>query len=513
MGTQSFFSQMSETLWPRLIPCLRPIAFERDEVVCIQDQECTEFYVVISGSATGEVLVAGDKEPRNVRSIPVGGGVNVLCLLGLWFRSLETVTPKGEMVEAYAVSFSDFQGMFSSESDLHELRELRQAEAQNYHMDPDFPDAPTNFGRPLYFSCFSSVTVSVVQMRDLVLGNSERRLFGGASVVAAFVVADLVDLGTGKPLGPIWRAETQKAPKMMRETEEAFWGESFQWKDVSAPFESVGLRLRIYESDNGRDTLCGVTTLGLAMLEAEGPAAAEWGRLDLTPYGLGSTEVPTPMESANAGGGGGGEIAAESAAEAAAAWRGLVGRPRAGERERWVDLLASPPPAKTPTSPAKAFFGAFASPKSSTTQSRNAGHGKEEEKEALTASGGGLGTAAGATVEFALQVRVQAKRPEKAAGLKKVRVPSESLTRSPLLLQRKNSAAPQSLPGPGGPASPRRRHSFLGSLSSTLPNSGGGGGGGSGTGGSVNPPLSAASPRRRPKPPPAKKQGSKGSDI
>jgi len=42
MGQESFFMSMSPVLWPRLLPLLRPMRFEKDELICRQDEECTE---------------------------------------------------------------------------------------------------------------------------------------------------------------------------------------------------------------------------------------------------------------------------------------------------------------------------------------------------------------------------------------------------------------------------------------------------------------------------------------
>jgi len=48
IGAESFFITMPKIMWPRILPCLRPMSFERGEVVCCQGEECTDIYLVRS---------------------------------------------------------------------------------------------------------------------------------------------------------------------------------------------------------------------------------------------------------------------------------------------------------------------------------------------------------------------------------------------------------------------------------------------------------------------------------
>ena len=42
LGPESFFKSLSPTLWPRLLPLLRPMRFEPGEKVCLQGDECSD---------------------------------------------------------------------------------------------------------------------------------------------------------------------------------------------------------------------------------------------------------------------------------------------------------------------------------------------------------------------------------------------------------------------------------------------------------------------------------------
>ena len=64
LGNESFFMKMPPTLWPRLLPLLKPMGFEPCELVCTQGDDCTEMLVVVSGMLVGECRVSGESIPR-----------------------------------------------------------------------------------------------------------------------------------------------------------------------------------------------------------------------------------------------------------------------------------------------------------------------------------------------------------------------------------------------------------------------------------------------------------------
>jgi len=73
-------------------------------------------YVVLAGRLVGETVVMGEARPR-VRVVGKGNSVNVLAVLGVWHRCVETVTAAVE-TESYAVSSSDFANLFTAEADI-----------------------------------------------------------------------------------------------------------------------------------------------------------------------------------------------------------------------------------------------------------------------------------------------------------------------------------------------------------------------------------------------------------
>jgi len=319
MGPDSFLASMPATLWPRLLPMLRPMRFEADEMVCMQGEECTEMYVVLQGSLVGETKCRGEVEPR-IRHIAMGGSVNVLCVLGIWTRCVETVQAEQIMAgstttETYAVSASDFANLFTAESDIAAFEQMQVDEAAQFKMQKD-DYAPTEFGRPLYLWCFSTVQLTLIQARGLInkardkeqaLVRSKAGKKGGSELgnvgsVAegseAWIVADLVDTESGKPYKQNnWRHVTAKhtlkghgkgsvtgqaTPKEgvggggANSGLEPFWGEVVRWMDISVPFDSAAVRIRLFGTDRstGKEVVVGLVVLGLTELERAGVASA-----------------------------------------------------------------------------------------------------------------------------------------------------------------------------------------------------------------------------------------------
>ena len=91
MGPDSFFVKMvPAAIWSQLLPVLRPMGFENEEVVCRQGEEASDFYVVVLGKCLGTIAVPGEAPPRE-RQITMGGSINQLYLMGVWHECLETV--------------------------------------------------------------------------------------------------------------------------------------------------------------------------------------------------------------------------------------------------------------------------------------------------------------------------------------------------------------------------------------------------------------------------------------
>jgi len=57
MGEVKLFQSMNRKLWPKLFPLLNPTSFEPCELVCCQDDECSEMLIVLDGSAAGSTAL------------------------------------------------------------------------------------------------------------------------------------------------------------------------------------------------------------------------------------------------------------------------------------------------------------------------------------------------------------------------------------------------------------------------------------------------------------------------
>jgi hypothetical protein len=146
MGSESFFMSLSPTLWPFLLPLLRPMSFEQDEHVCVQGEDASDAYVVLTGVLRAETMVPQEALPR-VRHVLTGQTVNILHAMGVWNKCTETVVAR-EATETYALSDNDFVGLFASDTDRENLDDMRTIEAKKFRMDKLLP-TPTKFGKPL----------------------------------------------------------------------------------------------------------------------------------------------------------------------------------------------------------------------------------------------------------------------------------------------------------------------------------------------------------------------------
>jgi len=246
-------------------------------------------YVVLQGAMIGATRVEGEAETRE-RHLGVGNTANMLCILGIWDRCLETVAAV-TAVEAYAVSVKDFVMLFSTETDLMAYERMQFNKVADFAMDPGFEGAPTVYGRPLHFSCFTQVTVRISQLywslaldvsspstsaglaspgkRQGILGRltgASRKRVSDNEVT--WMTVDLVDLA-GRPLGEIWKYTTDqvlRSPPVqalavdgavtgvdpsIEPVGDVVWADSqVRWSDVAAPFEKTAVRVRLYESDS-----------------------------------------------------------------------------------------------------------------------------------------------------------------------------------------------------------------------------------------------------------------------
>jgi hypothetical protein len=248
MGSKSFFVTLSETFWPKLLPLLRPMGFEKGEVVCVEDEECTEMYVVLTGMLVGVNDIDPKRAPRR-RHIETGGSLNTLHLLGVWNECLETATAEVAS-ETYAVSSSDFISLFKSDSEKTHYQNMQAREVTNFKMDPTYVGAPTSYGRPLYYSCFSSVEFTLLQTFTPSLNKQSRRLKNDLSLkhLEMMVVVDLMHIDTCKPYNDIWRYRSAKVPSSDFNGS-SLWGDTIVWNDIYAPFHKVALRIRVFETD------------------------------------------------------------------------------------------------------------------------------------------------------------------------------------------------------------------------------------------------------------------------
>jgi hypothetical protein len=299
LGEDSFFQRVNESLWPKMLPLLRPMSFEPHEEVCEQNKDATEMYVVISGTFIGELQVEGESDVR-VRHILKGDSVNTLHVLGIWNRCIETVISESSG-ETYAISEQDFSSLYSSEADQKEFRKLRGRELRKFKSVAS-NDSP--LGRtPLYYACFTCVEFSLVQVqgRFLANGSSKKATFDEQSEAKAWVVVDLVDIDTLKPFNEFWRHESgKKLPKPsssdLAGTGELNFAEKggeakddtekdnddrwIRWTDVNVNFEEATLRVRLFVKDsNGSDALVGTGYLSLDHVKNEA-AKAIFGTAD-----------------------------------------------------------------------------------------------------------------------------------------------------------------------------------------------------------------------------------------
>jgi hypothetical protein len=154
-------------------------------------------------------------------------------------------------------------------------------------MDTSFENSPTEYGRPLYHTCFSHVAVTLVQARGLLPPPASLAGHGASSSGSGetYLIVDLVDADRCKPCSDVWRhrskghsspaANAAAAAKSVRSLRdlgggfaEPFFGEEVRWDDVSVPFEKAAVRIRLFEVVHaGKDAVLGTAVVRLLDLE------------------------------------------------------------------------------------------------------------------------------------------------------------------------------------------------------------------------------------------------------
>lgn len=415
-------------------------------------------YVVLQGSLLGETKVRSEVEPR-LRHITMGSSVNVLCVLGIWTRCVETVTAEVQGVESYAVSATDFTNLFTAESDVAAFEVMQEEQAATFKMvHDDF--APTDFGRPLYLWCFSTVVLTLIEAKGLIDKGSKggsksfRSLPGkrggkqgggsGGDVVEgcmAWVVADLVDNESGRPFNLLWRKATKKATLRSGTAygTEPFWNDVVRWSDITVPFEKAAVRVRLYGTDrHGGEVVCGTVVLRLTDLEAQSALATNIASTGSGAARLSGGSLPAVDEQ---------EESKELVAMTSGGLRGSFrrGKPQAaatrvveaplagGELESWFDLKSDEAVYDTVTNEdgqqkrrlnslgAQASMLELVQQGAATHQpdSSHSGSAKSSSTEnGSTVPSSSLASSSATTGSSQVHLRVLAKRPERAPPVK-----------------------------------------------------------------------------------------------
>jgi len=184
-----------------------------------------------------------NSEKVKMRHIGPGDSVNVLCVVQVWNRCVETVIAETN-VETYSVNADEFNTLFNHDSlvDQETFNQMRIQEVNNFRMDTS-QVAPTIFGIPLYMT-FSCVSCTVVAARSIMAADSNLL---GANSSDPYATIELVDYDTGRTVNSQWfmRIATR------RKTLNPQWSEKHtaRWRDIHLPFESLALRVTLYDED------------------------------------------------------------------------------------------------------------------------------------------------------------------------------------------------------------------------------------------------------------------------
>lgn len=270
LGKESFLIHISQFLWPRLVPLLRPVMCENNEVLCTQHEHCTDLYVVVTGMLSGVCEVKGEFYPR-VRHIVSGQCVNTTQGLAIWDTCVETIA-SSQVTETYSITVLDFIGLLSI--DMSTFQRMQELELTFYKFDVSEARGSFVWGRPLYYTCYSSVEVSILQFQAPFFVPSGKEMDKNPS--EKWLVVDLVNTDRANvPYTHYWRfksnrkkptiytprkggknhefrrhtsdldqssgiaAESTHSSEVFVGNEEIFFGSAVRWSDISVPFKQV----------------------------------------------------------------------------------------------------------------------------------------------------------------------------------------------------------------------------------------------------------------------------------
>jgi hypothetical protein len=251
--------------------------------MCEAGDESQDVFVVESGLLAATMKVPGEEHgslKARTRFVGLGGAVNVMHGMGIWYKCLETAEAL-TAVQSYAVSAVEFRSLFSTDADQLKYAKMQRHERRNFLMAPD-ASAPTSWGRPVCHTCFSLVDVAVVCLK-IFAGDGGR---ADALDLQVYGVVDLVSVATGRPfagaVGELWKLKTKaakaKAAHLTQDLdgdgepdgfEEVFIGEEVRWSDITSAFDDCALRVRLISAGGrGQDTVIGRAMLHLSDFDA-----------------------------------------------------------------------------------------------------------------------------------------------------------------------------------------------------------------------------------------------------
>jgi hypothetical protein len=210
MSNVTLFKDLGPVSWSRILPLLRPCRFEAGDLICSQGDDCSESFIILEGECRGVTVVDpavtnatleaigklkndlttprniasrasplkmnsknfsfpkitedepnaisalnkfAQKENAHFRILKLGSMINVLSLINVWEKSLETVVCTEE-AECYTINSFEFRTIFNKNDDTFKtMREqtvltafaMYQVSPEDSHRDGGF-----EFGVPLY---------------------------------------------------------------------------------------------------------------------------------------------------------------------------------------------------------------------------------------------------------------------------------------------------------------------------------------------------------------------------
>ena len=92
-------------------------------------------------------VVFSDDGVQFVRRLASSDTVNILSVIKVWDRCMETVTAE-EPVQCYAISSEPFFALFRDEEEI--MGQMRERTVETGFQMIDDPEAPTEYGAPLF---------------------------------------------------------------------------------------------------------------------------------------------------------------------------------------------------------------------------------------------------------------------------------------------------------------------------------------------------------------------------